>query len=212
MQKRTALKERASAEPAERTGTRALLIEAGTRTMLEKGYNNAGIAEVLQVAGVPKGSFYYYFESKEDFGLQIINAFDEQRNAVLDRFLNDKSKPPLQRLRAWCEDRRTYHQSAKCRTGCLIGTLSQEMAAQNEVFRARLEEVLTRWRNKFAACFGEAQLQGQISKEFDPVDLAEFFLSAWDGSVMRSKIEKNTGPQEVFIRVMFDNMLKSRGK
>ncbi len=60
-----------------RQDTRTQLLEAGTSVMLEKGYNATGIMEVLQLVGVPKGSFYHYFDSKEDFGLQIINHFDE---------------------------------------------------------------------------------------------------------------------------------------
>jgi TetR/AcrR family transcriptional repressor of nem operon len=178
--------------------------------MLEKGYNNTGIAEVLQIVGVPKGSFYYYFNSKEDFGLQIINAFDEERTRKLEYYLGNKAKSPVQRLKAWCEERRVDLQEANCRKGCLIGNLSAEMADQNELFRARLEEILTRWRNKFAACIIEGQKSGHIPKEVDAVDLAEFFLSGWEGSVMRSKTTKHTGPQEAFMRVMFNYVLAAQ--
>ncbi|HEY9792738.1 MAG TPA: TetR family transcriptional regulator C-terminal domain-containing protein [Candidatus Obscuribacterales bacterium] len=206
MPKRAAVKDFADSQPV-RPNIRAELIQAGTQIMLEKGFNNTGIAEVLTTVGVPKGSFYYYFESKEEFGLQIINTFDEDRTARLDHFLGDKSTTPIQRLKAWCEDRRLNMQDSKCRKGCLIGNLSQEMADQSEVFRARLEEILTRWRNKFAACIKEGQTLGQITSEIDAVDLAEFFLSGWEGSLIRTKTTKNTGPQEVFIRVIFSLML-----
>src|SRR4051812_24744047 len=105
MTKRANTREAAAAADV-RPDTRAQLIEAGTQIMLEKGYNNTGIAEVLQIVGVPKGSFYYYFNSKEDFGLQIIHAFDEERTRTLEHFLGNKSKSPVQRLKAWCEERR----------------------------------------------------------------------------------------------------------
>ncbi|MBX9686863.1 MAG: TetR/AcrR family transcriptional regulator, partial [Candidatus Obscuribacterales bacterium] len=52
--------------------TRAILLEAGMAVMYEKGYSNTGIQEVLSSVGVPKGSFYHYFDSKEDFALKII--------------------------------------------------------------------------------------------------------------------------------------------
>ena len=54
--------------------TRTALLEAGMNIMIEKGYNNTGIQEVLLAVGVPKGSFYHYFDSKEDFALKIIES------------------------------------------------------------------------------------------------------------------------------------------
>lgn len=176
--------------------------------MLEKGYNNTGIQEVLQKTGVPKGSFYYYFDSKEDFGLQIINSFDESYSQRLRMFLDDKSKSPVERLKWYCEEGRISLESQNCRKGCLIGNLSQEMSDQSEVFRARLEEILTKWRNKFAQCIKEGQECGEITKAIDTVQLAEFFLSGWEGAVMRSKTTKHTAPQQAFISIMFSHVLR----
>jgi TetR/AcrR family transcriptional repressor of nem operon len=206
MPKQSAAKETVS----QKQDTKTLLLEAGTEIMLEKGYTNTGIMEVLQKVGVPKGSFYYYFESKEEFGLQIINKFDECIGEKLSRLLCDKAYRPVQRLRNYCQEGRQFLAANKCRKGCLIGNLSQEMADQSEVLRARLEEVLTKWRNRMAACIKEGQTAGEISKDIDTVDLAEFFLSGWEGAVMRAKTTKNTGPQDAFMRVMFDHVLKNK--
>ena len=83
--------------------TKAVLLEAGKRVFLEKGYNHAGIEAILQAAGVPKGSFYYYFESKEDFGLQVLNSFAEGYNENFERDLGDMAVSPLERLRRYFE-------------------------------------------------------------------------------------------------------------
>jgi TetR/AcrR family transcriptional regulator, transcriptional repressor for nem operon len=207
MAKRAAAHDSATAKEAPKESTKTQLIDAGIQIMQEKGYNNTGIMEVLQSVGVPKGSFYYYFESKEDFGLQIINHFDEAYSQRLGQYFDDKSLSPVQRLRSYCEDGRTRLLEAQCRKGCLIGNLSQEMADQSEVFRARLEQVMSKWRARFAECIKEAQEQGEICTRIDTVDLAEFFLSGWEGAVMRAKTTKNTGPQDAFIRVMFEHFL-----
>src|SRR5262245_63570685 len=79
------------------------LLEAGTHIILEKGYNHMGIQEVLQAAGVPKGSFYYYFPSKAAFGLQIIERFAAAYTRRLDQCLGDTSASPLSRLRRHLE-------------------------------------------------------------------------------------------------------------
>lgn len=189
--------------------TKSQLLEAGVEIMLEKGYNNTGIMEVLQKVGVPKGSFYYYFDSKEDFGLQIINYFEQSYTEKLRDSLNDKSKSPLQRLKLYCEASKKHLESQQCRKGCLIGNLSQEMADQSEVLRKRLEEVMCGWRERFADCIAEGQKLGEIPNHFDARECAEFFLSGWEGAVMRSKTAKNTNPQNSFIKIMFNHVLKA---
>jgi TetR/AcrR family transcriptional repressor of nem operon len=60
-----------------RPDTRNAILEAGIKSVLEKGYHECGLAEILKEAGVPKGSFYYYFASKEEFGLQLIEHWLE---------------------------------------------------------------------------------------------------------------------------------------
>src|SRR3954463_16066161 len=85
--------------------TKSTLLDAGKQVFLEKGYNNAGIEAILQAAGVPKGSFYYYFESKEDFGLQVINRFGESIHGDLDLALGDTTGSPLGRFRAYFQSR-----------------------------------------------------------------------------------------------------------
>jgi TetR/AcrR family transcriptional regulator, transcriptional repressor for nem operon len=95
----------------------------------------------------------------------------------------------------------------QCRKGCLIGNLSQEMSDQSEALRARLEEVLTKWRNKFAQCIKEGQDRGQITKAIDHVQLAEFFLCGWNGAILRAKTTKTTTPQKAFMQVMFEQIL-----
>jgi TetR/AcrR family transcriptional repressor of nem operon len=97
-----------------------------------------------------------------------------------------------------------------CKKGCLIGNLSQEMSDQSETLRARLEEVMTKWRNKFAACIKDGQENGQITTAIDDVQLAEFFLSGWNGALMRGKTTKTTTPQRAFMHVMFDQILPAK--
>jgi TetR/AcrR family transcriptional repressor of nem operon len=188
--------------------TKNALLEAGTRIMLEKGYNNTGIQEVLECTGVPKGSFYYYFDSKEDFGVQIIDYFDKNYSEHLRQFLENKKLTPLERLRAYCEEGRRGLENNQCRKGCLVGNLSQEMSDQSEVLRARLEEVLTKWRNRFAQVIKEGQERGEINNSIDYVQLAEFFQSAWHGALMRAKTTKTIQPLQAYTAIMFDYVLK----
>ena len=188
--------------------TKNQLLEAGIEIMIEKGYNNTGIMEVLQSTGVPKGSFYYYFNSKEDFGMQIINHFDQAYRAKLDETLGDTTKSPLQRLVAYTECGIQVLEQNACRKGCLIGNLSQEMADQSEVFRNRLHEIMLDWCSRFSDCIRQAQELGEIGSEFEPSSLAEYFQSGWSGATMRAKTMKSSEPLRTFSKIFFRTVLK----
>lgn len=188
--------------------TKLQLLEAGIDIMIEKGYNNTGIMEVLQKTGVPKGSFYYYFDSKEEFGLQIINYFNDNIVVKKRRALEDKSVTPLTRLRNYCDDLIANIELNECRKGCLIDNLSQEMADQNEVFRCRLKEIGDQSTAAFASCIKEGQDLKEIPQCYNSTELAEFFNYSMKGAIARAKILKNTAPIKVFINLMFNHFLK----
>ncbi|MBX9694390.1 MAG: TetR family transcriptional regulator C-terminal domain-containing protein, partial [Cyanobacteria bacterium] len=113
------------------------------------------------------------------------------------------------RLRAYCEAGKEKLAAQDCRRGCLIGTLSQEMADQSEVLRQELSKVMRKWRDMFAACIEEGQKSGEITSRWSPDELAELFSSGWNGAVMRAKTVKNTEPFDIFISLMVDGFLKA---
>jgi len=198
-----------SGQTITKESTKVLLLERGTEIMLEKGYNNTGIMEVLQATGVPKGSFYHYFESKEDFGLQIINHFERAYRDKLDLTVGNKELNPVERLRAYCNMGIENFQTQKCRKGCLIGNLSQEMADQSEIFRKRLLEIQTEVTKRFADCFTEAQKAGLIKSAYNCQDLAETFQAGWAGSTVRAKTCKTVEPMQAYVRFTFTHVLKA---
>jgi len=193
-----------------RESTRDILLEAGKKTFLEKGYNNSGIEAILQAAGVPKGSFYYYFESKEDFGLKVLDRFATCYDETLSQFLGDASVSPLDRLRNYFEAVCVRLESDQCRKGCLIGNLSQEMADRSETFRARLEEIFESRVDRYAECLKQSQESGEIGRDLDVRELAEFWLNSWQGAVLRAKTMRSTAPLRTFLGVMFGNILQAQ--
>src|SRR5580700_7617613 len=97
---------------------RTALLEVGTDMMFEKGYTNTGIQEILSALSVPKGSFYHYFDSKENFAVEIIRHFDQSYSANLVRVLRSPKETPMQRLRAYCETTLEALEAQHCRRGC----------------------------------------------------------------------------------------------
>ena len=144
--------------------TRELLLRAGLEVLTEKGFSSTGIDEILKRVGVPKGSFYHYFDSKEAFGAALIERYARYFAYKLERHFGDSSKQPLARLWAFVEDARTGMARHEFRRGCLIGNLGQEMAALPESYRASLIAVFHDWESRLARCLEAAQHRGEISR------------------------------------------------
>ncbi|MFT3660250.1 MAG: TetR/AcrR family transcriptional regulator [Gordonia sp. (in: high G+C Gram-positive bacteria)] len=178
---------------------RARLIRAGVAILTEKGFSAVGIDEILTAAGVPKGSFYHYFASKNAFGLALIDAYDRYFLAKLDRWFDDDSiAAPLDRLRAFTVDARDGMARHGYRRGCLVGNLGQEMGTLPEDYRERLVDVLHRWQARTARCLREARDAGEIDPSADCDRLAEFFWIGWEGAVLRAKLERGPAPLDRF--------------
>lgn len=192
----------------DRNETRASIIKIGTNLISRNGFNATGIDALLKEVGVPKGSFYHYFKSKEAFGLAVINQFAERYDQRLDTFLGDEEVAPLTRIRNLLESSLTRLEQNRCSKGCLIGNLGQEMADQNEIFRTRLEEIFRSWRERYAACLREARQDGDLSPELDTDVMAGFILSGWEGAILQAKVMKTTRPLCDFIETLFATVLR----
>lgn len=184
-------------------GTRDLLLRAGLEVLTEKGFAASCINEILTRVQVPKGSFYHYFESKEAFGLELIERYAEFFARKLDRYFLDPALSPLKRVRAFIDDAKSGMARFEYRRGCLIGNLGQEMTALPESFRARLKDTFEDWQNRLAACLTEAQNANELACGVDPRQLAVFFWIGWEGAVLRAKLEQSVVPLEIFTEYFF---------
>ena len=188
--------------------TKQLLLETGTTYIIEHGYHHSGLNDILAVAHVPKGSFYYYFDSKEDFVSQVLATFAENNLTLLNRFLDDTSISPLDRLQHYFEYSIDFLASADFRRGCLIGNLGQEMADLNESLRQQINAIMDQWAARIGDCLQDAQIQGQIATTLDPQELGVFCLNSWQGAILRMKVTKNDHPLRAFVHLFFDVLLK----
>ncbi|CAN5402089.1 TetR/AcrR family transcriptional regulator [soil metagenome] len=187
---------------------RKLLIDIGTAIFTQKGFSSTGLDEIVQTAEVPKGSFYYYFGSKEAFAHEVIRNYARYFARKLDRTLDDAGLSPLQRLKAFAKDATAGMQRFDFRRGCLVGNLGQEMASLEDEFRLVLLEVLNGWRDRFRTCIEEAKAAGEIATPVDAAALAQFFWSAWEGAVLCAKLEQSARALDNVSALFFDHMLQ----
>jgi len=185
--------------------TKEKILEHAAQIMRRKGFNNTGIQEILQSAGVPKGSFYFYFKSKDDLGLALIDYYAQNLPALS---LTSPETPALQRLKEFFEARRVSCNQEEGRSGCPIGNLTQEMGILSEDFQAKLREVFKRIKGAICECLEQAQKQGETKLPLDPEETADFILNSWEGALLRMKAEGNTEPLLLFEKMVFDRLLK----
>ena len=160
----------------------------------------AGISEVLQMAEAPKGCFYHYFRDKEDYGMALIDAYQEFFAGLLDRCLGDETRSPLDGLNAFVAAARAGMAKHGYRRGCLVGNLGQEVGVLPQALRERLIAVFGDWQRRMADCLRAAQSAGQVGLHHDADALSRFFWIGWEGAVLRAKLERRPEPLDDFAR------------
>ena len=186
--------------------TRHSLLHAGVEILTEKGFSAAGLDEILKRVNVPKGSFYHYFDSKEAFGLALIQHYDSFFGHKLNTFLQDATLAPLDRIRSFVQDAIQGMAKYEYRRGCLVGNLGQEMGSLPEPYRATLMMVFQSWQQKFEVCLEEARHNGELPQQADTRHLAFIFWIGWEGAVLRAKLEQSPQPLQSFADYFFDSL------
>jgi TetR/AcrR family transcriptional repressor of nem operon len=179
-------------------GTRDRLLQSGIETLTEKGFSATGLDEILRRVSVPKGSFYYYFGSKNDFGTILIQRYADYFANKLDDILLDESRSPLDRMKLFVVDATSGMARYEFKRGCLVGNMGQEMGNLPELFREQLKAVFSDWQGRFEICLDAAKTDRQISPDADCKKLAEVFWIGWEGAVLRAKLEKCSKPLLAF--------------
>ena len=181
-----------------RTNIREEIIRKGAELIHAQGFNATGLQQILQAAGIPKGSFYFYFKSKEDFGLEIINYFNAIISAIFTRYLSDKKTLPLKRLEKLFEYFEAAFQKSSYSLGCPIGNLSLELADTNERLRVHLVGVIEALIAQIELCLQEAKCDKSLPANLNTDDTARFIFHGFEGAVLHMKVVKSIEPIRAF--------------
>jgi TetR/AcrR family transcriptional repressor of nem operon len=182
---------------------KALLLERGMMLLWSKGYNATSVNDIVQEAGVPKGSFYFYFDSKEDFAVKAIEHYFDETFVEFEEILNDTSLSPKERLKRSFEQKITYlKQSLECSMGCLGCNLGNEMAEHSEAIRLTILKKENRLKEMLEGLVIEAQEKGEISKAVSAKDLIMFITDAGKGSMITMKEMNDVYPVDNMWRLV----------
>lgn len=185
-----------------REGTRARLVRAGIESVLERGWAASGVDAVLRSAGVPKGSFYHYFPSKDDFGYAVLEGYQTFFLKRLERCFGGEASMACRldtQFAAFLAESLDGMARHGWQRGCLVGALGQELGGLHEGFRQRLLASLDEWGEMLARALATAQARGEVRRGLDPAQAARGFWTAWEGAVLRARLARDGAPLQAAI-------------
>ena len=184
---------------------RKKIVDSALMLFHSRGYNGAGVNDIVLGAGVPKGSFYNHFASKEALGLETIARYAAEKN--LDALM-DKNVPPLVRLRQHFESLAVTFSDQGFSRGCLLGNFGSEMADASPAIRVAVSATLEAWTGSVAVALRDARDAGALPADKDVEKFARFLIDTWEGCLIRGKVTKNRAAMDDFFDITFGCLLK----
>lgn len=184
-----------------RLDKRDLILAKGAAVMTRRGYHGTGVQEIVQAAGIPKGSFYHYFASKEDFALQALEFIYRPRLSRYAEALSNPALSPRARILAYYSELLShFQQQQRLEYHCFIGSLSFEMSELLPAIGEQVEAILQESALILQRCLEQAQQAGELAANEDCANLAAFIANAWQGVLTRLKVGSQAQPIEHFVQ------------
>ena len=178
------------------------ILETGMELFNRQGYNGTGLKEILDACQVPKGSFYNYFESKEQFAVEVLEYHHQQENQKWTEFHDTLAGNRVARMRTVLNQFISEHEQDCDKQGCLLTNMMGEVGNASESFR----QIIQHSSNQVLQCIEEdfrlAQLEGSMRSDLPASAMARLFWDSWQGALLRTKVEASTTP----LREVVDNL------
>jgi TetR/AcrR family transcriptional regulator, transcriptional repressor for nem operon len=187
-----------------RQSMREEIVEAAVAEFHAHGFNAAGVKDITDTAGVPKGSFYNHFDSKETLAMVALKRYGASLRL---RMLTDTGVEPLTRLRAHFEFLRDEMLGSGLTRGCLFGNFGNEISDHSDTLRTAVRDGLRSWATLVSAVLTEAQQEGTVRADLDPERTAGFVVNAWEGTLIEVRTSRSTEAFDSFFTIVFGALL-----
>jgi TetR/AcrR family transcriptional regulator, transcriptional repressor for nem operon len=184
------------------------LLAAGLDLVHAHGFAGSGVKDITDAAGVPKGSFYAYFPSKEALAAAILEHYWSDIETRLIPILGAGGLAQ-ERITRFFHALADEHEAGDFLLGCLIGNLSLELGGSSEPVRAELVRILGGWNEALTACVRSGQGDtGNVRADLDAAELASLLVEAWEGAALRGKVTRSRLPYDRFEAVTVPALLR----
>ena len=196
------------ARTADKTDIPQRLTQAGRDLFSRQGYNATGIQQITDHAGVPKGSFYNHFESKEAFAVAIIEQYAQHLQQSWEAMMAAAPAQPMAAIRYVFAEMMAYHERKELQAGCLVGNFAAEMALASDACRQGLLQAQLAWRERLAGMIERAQSAGEVRADLPAPVLSALAWDTWEGALLRMKLEKSTTPLRDSMALVLDHLFQ----
>ena len=170
------------------------LLDEGVALLMRQGYHGTGLKEILDAVNIPKGSFYNYFGSKENFAAEVIVHYITPYLNQLNQYLDESEGNAVAALNRYIEESIAELERTDFKGGCLLGNLMGELSDTSDLCRIALQNALNDYRNVWEEGLRRGQTEKRIRADKSANEMADLWVNAWQGALLRMKIEQSTEP------------------
>ena len=159
--------------------------------MRKQGYHGTGVQQVLKACHIPKGSFYHFFESKQDFALQAIEKYAQDNIEELEQIISSKRLNPSGILKRFFNNLMRFYRSQNYEMTCLMSIISFEMGSTDPVIASRIEKKFNTIKGLLTGVVSEGQKLKEIRCDIEARDLADYLINSFNGALITMKYEQS---------------------
>ncbi len=174
----------------------------------QRGFAGSSVRDIVHAAGVPQGSFTNHFQSKEKFGLAVIDLYLSNSRKTMAETLRNDTLPPLQRLETYIDTIKNRLNKDQMRNGCVFGNFTAEASDHSEAIRHRLMEIFSEVQGSIAYCLKAAVKAKELPPKFKCDEVAGFILSSLQGAYLLAKAQRSPIPVDRFKKILFSTVLR----
>lgn len=180
------------------------ILETGYQVLRKNGYHDVGINQILKEAGIPKGSFYNFFESKEDFARQVVEYYGCNNSKWIETLFDESKESPINKLKSFYQLLVSYNEQDDYNGGCLVNTMSNEIGRNSDVLAKELDKQFVGWLTIIEDVVSEGQKLGEITMAYTALEIAEYLHSGFFGTFSRMKVTRSRTYMDIWITMTFE--------
>ncbi|MEV7794251.1 TetR/AcrR family transcriptional regulator [Streptomyces sp. NPDC087512] len=161
------------------------LIEHAETVFRRQGFNGASVQDITSAAGVPKGSFYNHFKSKQELAAEIVRRYSDGTDFAMLGVADGRPAP--ERLRAHFAGQAARTRDTGVEFGCLLVTMASETPTAGAEVGSAVRDSMSGWIDALADVIEQGRQAGEITSPAPARDLAAFLIDAFEGGALRGK-------------------------
>ena len=195
-------------QPTQKQINRENLLTQGVALLTQQGYHGTGLKEILDSVQIPKGSFYNYFGSKENFAAEVIQHYIAPFIEQLSAHIQNPENDGLTALKRYFDELIVALENNDFKGGCLLGNLMGELGDTSEIVRVSLQTAVKNYRDLLQRGIERAQQEGTVRSDKSAEELADLLVNTWQGVLLRMKIEKSSLPLKQCCENLLDDYFR----